>query len=93
MKAWAEGVGVVTANLLHYQGSVVVTDLKDELAAVTVDHRRERFGQDVAVFCPWPLHGLPQNRINPLEAVIAAASDPRLRGGLTDEAEAIVMQL
>ncbi len=42
-----KGIGVVIPNLLHYSGSVVVTDPKGELAAVTAAHRRERFGQEV----------------------------------------------
>lgn len=88
-----KGIGVVIPNLLHYQGSVIVTDPKGELAAVTAVHRRERFGQDVAVFNPWGLHGLPQHRINPLENVIAIAGDPARQRGLTDEVKAIVMQL
>jgi len=88
-----KGIGFVIPNLLHYQGSVIVTDPKGELAAVTAQHRRERFGQDVAVFNPWGLHGLPQQRINPLENIIALAADPALQRGLTDEVAAIVMQL
>ncbi len=88
-----KGIGFVIPNLLHYQGSVIVTDPKGELAAVTAQHRRERFGQDVAVFNPWGLHGLPQHRINPLENIIALAADPALQRGLTDEVAAIVMQL
>ena len=88
-----KGIGVVIPNLLHYQGSVIVTDPKGELAAVTAAHRRERFGQDVAVFNPWGLHGLPQHRINPLENIIAIAGDPARLRGLTDEIKAIVMQL
>lgn len=88
-----KGVGVVTPNLEHFDGSAVVTDLKGELAAMTAAHRRERLGQDVAVFNPWGLHGLPQHRINPLENIIAIAGDPARLRGLTDEVKAIVMQL
>lgn len=88
-----KGIGFVIPNLLHYDGSVIVTDPKGELAAVTAQHRRERFGQDVAVFNPWGLHGLPQQRINPLENIIALAADPALQRGLTDEVAAIVLQL
>lgn len=88
-----KGIGFVIPNLLHYRGSVIVTDPKGELAAVTAQHRAERFGQDVAVFNPWGLHGLPQQRINPLENIIALAADPALQRGLTDEVSAIVMQL
>ncbi|KIT16375.1 type IV secretory system conjugative DNA transfer family protein [Jannaschia aquimarina] len=88
-----KSAGVVTGNLLHYQSSVVVTDPKGELAAMTAAHRRKRFGQDVVIFSPWKLHGLPCHRINPLENVIALAGDPALRRGLTDEVKSIVMQL
>ena len=88
-----KGIGFVIPNLLHYQGSVIVTDPKGELAAVTASHRQERFGQDVAVFNPWGLHGLPRHRINPLEILIAMAGDPAAQRGLTDEVKAVVMQL
>ena len=88
-----KGVGIVTPNAEHYPGSMVVTDPKGELAGMTAAHRRERLGQDVAVFNPWGLHGLQQDRINPLENLIAIASDPALQRGLTDEVKVIVMQL
>ena len=88
-----KGVGAVTPNAEHFPGSIVATDLKGELAGMTAAHRRERFGQDVAVFNPWGLHGLPQHRVNPLENVIAIAGDPARQRGLTDEVKAIVMQL
>lgn len=88
-----KGVGIVTPNAEHYPGSMVVTDPKGELAGMTAAHRRERLGQDVAVFNPWGLHGQQQDRINPLENLIAIASDPALQRGLTDEVKVIVMQL
>lgn len=88
-----KGIGFVIPNLLHYPGSVVVTDPKGELAAVTAAHRRTRLGHKVVVLNPWGLHGLPQDRINPLESVIALAGDPRLQRGLSDEVKAIVLQL
>ena len=88
-----KGIGGVFPNLLHYTGSVVVTDPKGELAAVTAAHRRERFGQRVVVLNPWGLHGLPQDRINPLETIIELASDPALQRGLTDEVKATALQL
>lgn len=88
-----KGINVVIPNLLHYQGSVVVTDPKGELAAVTAGHRADRFGQKVVIINPWGLHGLPQHRINPLDGVIALASDPRRQRGLTDEVKAIALQL
>ncbi len=88
-----KGIGVVIPNLLHYAGSVIVTDPKGELAAVTATHRKDRFGQKVVVFNPWGLHGLPQDRINPLQDVLRLAGDPQLQRGLTDEVKAVALQL
>lgn len=48
-----KGINVVIPNLLHFQGSVFVTDPKGELAAVTAAHRAERLGQKVYVLNPW----------------------------------------
>lgn len=88
-----KAVYAVLPNLLHYPGSVIVTDPKGELAAVTAAHRAAHFGQKVVVFNPWGLHGLPQDRINPLAGVIALVADPRSRRGLTDEVKALALQL
>ena len=86
-------MSIVLSNLLHYQGSVVVTDPKGELAAVTAAHRAERFGQKVVIVNPWGLHGLPQHRINPLQSLIDMAGDPARQRGLTDEARTKTMQI
>jgi len=88
-----KGINVVIPNLLHFQGSVFVTDPKGELAAVTAAHRAERLGQKVYVLNPWGLHGLPQHRCNPLQPLIEAATDPALMRGVADEAKALALQL
>ncbi len=88
-----KGINVVIPNLLHYQGSVFVTDPKGELAAMTASHRAERFGQKVYVLNPWGLHGLPRHRFNPLQPLIEAANDPALVQGVSDEAKALALQL
>ncbi|MEE1655684.1 type IV secretory system conjugative DNA transfer family protein [Microvirga sp. CF3062] len=88
-----KGINVVIPNLLHFQGSVFVTDPKGELAAVTAAHRAERLGQKVYVLNPWGLHGLPQHRCNPLQPLIDAANDPALVRGVADEAKALALQL
>jgi len=88
-----KGINVVIPNLLHFQGSVFVTDPKGELAAVTAAHRAERFGQKVYVLNPWGLHGLPQQRCNPLQPLLEAANDPTLLRGIADEAKALALQL
>lgn len=88
-----KGINVVIPNLLHYQGSVFVTDPKGELAAVTAAHRRETFGQQVCILNPWELHGLAAHRYNPLQPLIEAAHDPQLLRGIADEAKALALQL
>lgn len=88
-----KGIAFVIPNLLHWQGSVFVTDPKGELAGVTERHRREHFGQEVFVLNPWGLHNLPQHRYNPFQPLIEAASDPALIRGIADEAKALALQL
>jgi type IV secretion system protein VirD4 len=88
-----KGICVVIVALLHYQGSVLVNDPKGELAAATGAHRAEFLGHKVVYFNPWGLHGLPQDRINPLLILIVLAADPARQRGLTDEVKAIVLQL
>ncbi len=88
-----KGISVVIPNLLHFQGSVFVTDPKGELAAVTAAHRAQTFGQKVIVLNPWGLHGLPRHRFNPLQGLVDAAADERLRRGLIEDASAIALQL
>lgn len=88
-----KGICAVIPNLLHYTGSVFVTDPKGELAAVTAKHREERFGHKVYVLNPWGLHGLPQHRFNPLQVLIDAYADEHLRRGMVEEAAALALQL
>ncbi|MCO5073033.1 MAG: type IV secretory system conjugative DNA transfer family protein [Rhizobiaceae bacterium] len=88
-----KGINVVIPNLLHFQGSVFITDPKGELAAVTAAHRAERLGQKVYILNPWGLHGLPQHRCNPLQPLLDAANDPALIRGVADEAKALALQL
>lgn len=88
-----KGVSVVVPNLLHWQGSVFVTDPKGELAAMTATHRADRFQQRVIVLNPWGLHGLPQHRFNPLQILLDDAADDMRRRDLFDDAQAIALQL
>lgn len=88
-----KGTCVVITNLLHYPGSVFVTDPKGELAAVTAKHRQERLGQKIIYLNPWGLHGLPRNRYNPLQPLIEMAADPRRHHELGDAARSLAMQL
>ena len=88
-----KGISAVIPNLLHWQGSVFVTDPKGELAGVTARHRETTFGQKVIVLNPWGLHGLPQHRFNPLAWLVTLAADERGQRGLTEEVAALALQL
>lgn len=88
-----KGISVVVPNLLHWQGSVFVTDPKGELAGVTAGHRQRTFGQKVIVLNPWGLHGLPQHRFNPLAYLVDLYDDEAARRGLTEEVAALALQL
>lgn len=88
-----KGIATVIPNLLHWQGSAFVTDPKGELAAVSARHRAETFGQTVRVLNPWGLHGLPQDRFNPLLHLVAIYESEQERRGLTEEVVALALQL
>lgn len=88
-----KGTSVVIPNLLHYSGSVFVTDPKGELAAVTARHRRKKFGHIIIFLNPWGLHGLPRHRYNPLGPLIEMAANPRRHHELGDAVRSLVLQL
>ncbi|GLS15915.1 type IV secretory system conjugative DNA transfer family protein [Hydrogenophaga electricum] len=69
-----KGVGVVIPNLLSYQGSVVVLDIKQENFDLTSGFRA-RHGQEVYLFNPFA-EDLRTHRWNPLAYV---SSDPNFR--------------
>ncbi len=68
-----KGVGFVQANLIGYQGSMVVTDPKGENAAISHLHRKGSLGHNVVVLDPTKKlasYGIeppvPTHRFNPL---------------------------
>lgn len=88
-----KGISVVTPNLLHWQGSVFITDPKGELAAMTARHRAEMLGQKVCILNPWGLHGLPQHRFNPLAILVALYEDEAQRRSVTGKVRDLALQL
>jgi type IV secretion system protein VirD4 len=62
-----KGVGIVIPNLLTWQGSTVVLDIKGENFELTSGFRQEH-GQDVFLFAPASEHGI-SHRFNPFDAV------------------------
>ena len=61
-----KGIGLAVPNLLHYDGSAFVLDLKGELYAVTGDRRRD-LGQRVYLLDPFGVTGDPGHAINWLD--------------------------
>ena len=63
-----KGVGIVIPNLLSYQGSVVVLDIKQENFNLTSGYRQNNLGQEVFLFNPFAEDGRT-HRWNPLSYV------------------------
>jgi len=63
--------------LLNYRGSVIVTDPKGELFAITARYREKDLGQKIVVLCPWAekLSAeldilIPDHGFNPLSFIV-----------------------
>ena len=48
-----KGVGIVIPNLLHWEESAVVQDIKQECFDYTSKYRKEKLGQEVYLFNPF----------------------------------------
>ena len=70
-----KGVGIVIPNLLSYQGSVVVLDIKQENFDLTSGYRKNILKQDVYLFNPFAEDGRT-HRWNPMSYV---SRDPHQR--------------
>lgn len=66
-----KGVSQVIPTALTYPGSMVIMDIKGEIAAVTARARRE-MGQEVVILDPFGERG---DALNPMEAINPASSD------------------
>ena len=63
-----KGVGIVIPNLLSYQGSMVVLDIKQENFELTSGYRQKELKQDIFLFNPFAEDGRT-HRWNPLSYV------------------------
>ena len=88
-----KGTTTATPNCLHNTGSMLITDPKGELAAMSGEHRETRFGQNVYYWNPYGLHGLPQNAINPLQPIVKCALNRRQRRTLLSKVRRMALQL
>jgi type IV secretion system protein VirD4 len=84
-----KGTSIIVPTLLNYRGSVIVTDPKGELFAVTARHQEKNLGQKIIVLCPWAEKmsaelgiRIPDHGFNPL-SYITPGSD------IKDECELI----
>src|SRR6202043_1035659 len=64
-----KGTGCVIPNLLTYPGSVVVSDVKGELYAVTYRHRQRGLGQATFALDPFGIVSDSTASCNPLDLV------------------------
>ncbi len=71
-----KGTCIVIPTLLKYGGSVIVTDPKGELFAITARHRQNRLGHRIVVLCPWAKKlseelgiEIPDHGFNPLTLI------------------------
>lgn len=69
-----KGVGIVIPNLLSYQGSMVVLDIKQENFELTSGFRA-KYGQEIYLFNPFA-EDMRTHRWNPLTYI---SSDPKFR--------------
>ena len=79
-----KGIGLAVPNLLHYDGSAFVLDLKGELYAVTSRRRRD-LGQRVYLVDPFGITGQPAHALNWLD--LLDPTDPEIvasAGALAD---------
>jgi len=58
---------VAAPQLLHWNGSAVVLDIKGELFATTAAFRRNQLGHRVVVLDPWGITGVRSDALNPLD--------------------------
>lgn len=88
--------GSVIPNLIQWQGSAFVIDVKGELAVQTAQYRQQVLGQKIIYINPWHLHNLPNTPFNPLQLLIddvsntkSATAPQQLKNMEFDDAEAI----
>ena len=70
-----KGVGSIIPNLLHFPGSVVVTDPKGENYYVTVRYRREDLGHEVVAMDPFGITLATSSGFNPLDLIDLTGDD------------------
>lgn len=71
-----KGVGIVIPNLLTWENSLVVLDVKQECFTITSRYRKEQLGQKVFLFDPFSFN---THRYNPLEYLDFTAPDIELQ--------------
>jgi len=85
-------ISVIIPALMHwFSGSMFVTDVKGELAAITASYRRSR-GQKVLIFNPFNVLGIKGHNFNPLRILVDDVMNNKGKD-LPDLARSIAFQL
>ena len=71
-----KGVGIVIPNLLTWENSLIVLDVKQECFSITSKYREQGLGQKVFLFDPFSFN---THRYNPLEYLDFSAPDIELQ--------------
>jgi type IV secretion system protein VirD4 len=86
-----KGIGAVIPNLLQYEGSAIVLDIKGENYAVTAAQRR-RLGHEICVLDPFGLTDASCQSINWLDFVEATAPESISEAAMLAEAMVVCSQ-
>jgi len=85
-------ISVIVPALMHwFEGSIFVTDVKGELAAITAIYRQSR-GQNVLIFNPFDVLGIKGHNFNPLRILVDDVMNNKGKD-LPDLARSIAFQL
>lgn len=85
-----KGVSLVTPFLLTSPESAVVLDFKAELAGLTAEYRRKKFGHQVVLIDPYRSFTAKPDTYNPLDAI--GKDDPLAIDDCNDLANAVVVR-
>lgn len=66
---------LLIANLLQYEGSAIVIDIRGDAARATERFRREKLGQQTFVMDPFGVTGLKTDRLNPLDVIMLEGAE------------------
>ncbi len=67
---------LANANALSYRGSMIIIDVRGDIARSTARFRRDVLGQETHVLDPFGVTGLPRARLDPLDVIQLPGTSP-----------------